>query len=60
MTVKLFWLMISCALAIPFFIRMIRQIRQAHREHNYKWMINCLLLILATIMVCVLIYLALS
>ena len=56
MSVQLFWLFLSAALIIPLFIRMISQARQAYREHNYKWMLNCLLKMLASIIVCTLIY----
>ena len=60
MSVQLFWLFISAPLIIPLFIRMIGQARQAYREHNYKWMLNCLLKMLAYIIVCTLIYYVLS
>ena len=60
MSVQLFWLFLSAALIIPLCIRMIRQMKQAYREANYKWMLNCLLKMLASIIVCTLIYYVLS
>lgn len=58
MSIRLFWLFLSLALIITVFIRMIREMKQAYRKHNYKWMINCLLIMLASVIICTLIYLA--
>ena len=59
MTIKLFWVMTSCLIIIGKSIGLVRQMKQAYKESNYKWFINCLTNILFNILICTFIYLAL-